>query len=72
MSSLAVDFAVRLAGRGLVKSFEKNSARSADISKSALYMSCVCRFPRRTSVMKTIFGLSAAMYVKFCSGPTPR
>jgi len=47
-----------------------NSARSADSSKSALYISCVYRLPRRMSVMNTIFGFIAAMYVKFCSGPT--
>ena len=29
------------------------------------------RLPRRMSMMNTIDGFSAAMYVKFCSGPTP-
>src|SRR6185295_12598079 len=29
------------------------------------------KLPRRMSTMNAIFGLSATMYVKFCSGPTP-
>ena len=28
--------------------------------------------PRRMSKMIAIFGFNATMYVKFCSGPTPR
>ena len=57
----ADDFVVRPAGRFFVNSRDTKSARSADSSNSALYISCVCRLPRRMSVMNTIFGLSAAM-----------
>jgi hypothetical protein len=60
------------AGLGLLNSFEMNSARSFDISNSALYIRCTCRLPRRMSKMTAIFGLRSAMYVKFCSGPTPK
>ena len=70
-ASELVDFAVTPSGRGREKRRDTNSARSADISNSALYIKWKSKLPRRTSTMNAIFGLSATMYVKFCSGPTP-
>jgi hypothetical protein len=49
------------AGRGLENSFEMNSARSADVSMSALYIRCAIMLPRRMSKMIAIFGWSATM-----------
>ena len=62
----------RPAGRGRENSIETKSARSLVSSKIALYISCSSRLPRRMSKMIAIAGRVAAMYVKFCSGPTPR
>ena len=59
--SCAVDAAVRPAGRFFENRRDTKSARSVDSSKSALYIRCSCRLPRRTSTMKTIDGLRAAM-----------
>jgi hypothetical protein len=60
------------AASGREKSRDANSARDADSSKSALYMRCCIAFCRRMSMMTASRGLRFTMYVKFCSGPTPR
>ena len=62
---------LRPAGRGFENRRETKSPRSWDISNTALYMRCWSRLPRRMSTMKATAGRTAAMYVKFCSGPTP-
>ena len=67
-----VDDAVRPSGLVRENKRDRKSARSSVISKSALYSRCSCRLPRRTSKMTASAGLSAMMYGKFCSGPTPR
>ncbi len=69
--SSTVDADVSPAGRGRQKRRDTNSARSAESSKSALYIRCRSKLPRRMSTMNASEGFSAAMYVKFCSGPTP-
>ncbi|MND01619.1 hypothetical protein D3C83_206830 [compost metagenome] len=51
---------------------ETNSKRVGESSKIALYISISIAFCRRRSKMKAIRGFTPAMYVKFCSGPTPR
>jgi hypothetical protein len=48
-------------GRGLLKSRDTNSARSAESSKRALYNSCSWRFPRRMSKMNAIAGRNSAI-----------
>ena len=58
-------------GRGFENNIEMKSARSTDISKMALNIRCCMTAWRRISTMNAICGLMAAMYVKFCSGPTP-
>ena len=58
---VTVDDESRPAGRGLVNRRDTNSARSADSSNNALYISCTCRLPRRMSVMNAMRGFMAAM-----------
>ena len=69
--SCAVAAPASPSGRFRENSRETNSTRSEEDSNSALYISCRSMLPRRMSTMNTIRGLTAAMYVKFCSGPTP-
>ena len=61
MICCTVDWRPSPLGRFIEKSLDTNSARSADSSKSALYIKCRCRLPRRTSMMNAIAGLTAAI-----------
>ena len=61
----------RPAGRGFAKSNEMKSIRSFDISNIALNIRCCITAWRLMSMTNAIAGLIAAMYVRFCSGPTP-
>ena len=59
--SRTLDAAVRPSGRFRENRRDTKSARSVDMSKSALYIRCMWRLPRRTSTMIAIAGFSAAM-----------
>jgi hypothetical protein len=59
--SLADEAALRPSGRFLAKRRDAKSTRSSESSNSALYIRCRSRLPRRTSTMKAIAGLRAAM-----------
>ena len=67
-----VDEAFSPSGRFRENRRDTKSARSSASSKSALYIRWRSRFPRRMSMMNATDGFRAAIYVKFCSGPTPR
>ena len=60
-SSAGAGAGIEAGGRFRENSRETNSARSSDSSNSALYIRCSSRFCRRMSMMKAIFGCSAAM-----------
>ena len=60
------------AGRGRANKRATKSARVSDSSAIALYIKCCTRFWRRMSTMNANRGFRFTMYVRFCSGPTPR
>src|SRR4029450_236430 len=62
----------RSGGLGFEKSNVMKSARSVASSKIALNSKCCITACRRMSTMKAMAGWIPAMYVRFCSGPTPR